>query len=84
MLGWNRRTTRLIGRFAQRFSGAQNTERPVTVEAGANRVAGNGPDEIRPAVWSVWKGERPDIRIPELWDGKATLRIVDVVMRVYS
>jgi UDP-N-acetylglucosamine 2-epimerase (non-hydrolysing) len=62
----------------------QNTERPVTVEAGANRVIGNHPDEIRSAVWTVWHGDGPHIRIPELWDGKAALRIVEVLRRIYS
>jgi UDP-N-acetylglucosamine 2-epimerase (non-hydrolysing) len=58
----------------------QNTERPVTVEAGANRLAGNQPEGIRAAVRSVLDGNGPNIRIPELWDGKAAVRIVDVLM----
>lgn len=58
----------------------QNTERPVTVEAGANRLAGNQPDGIRAAIRSVLEGMEPNIRIPELWDGKAALRIADVLM----
>jgi UDP-N-acetylglucosamine 2-epimerase (non-hydrolysing) len=59
----------------------QNTERPVTVEAGANRLAGNQPEGVRAAIQSVLEGERPNIRIPELWDGKAAVRIVDVLMQ---
>lgn len=62
----------------------QNTERPVTVEAGCNRVVGNRPDAIRSAVWSVLNGNGNKIRIPELWDGKAAVRIVEVLMRFYS
>jgi UDP-N-acetylglucosamine 2-epimerase (non-hydrolysing) len=62
----------------------QNTERPVTVEAGANRVVGNHPAGIRSAIFSVLNGNGDKIRIPELWDGKAAVRIVDVLMRLYA
>jgi len=62
----------------------QNTERPVTVEAGANRLAGNQPEGIRAAIQSIRDGKGPNIRIPELWDGKASVRIVDVLMHFYA
>lgn len=61
----------------------QTTERPVTVEAGANRVVGNHPAGIRSAIFSVLNGNGSKIRIPELWDGKAAVRIVDVLMRLH-
>jgi UDP-N-acetylglucosamine 2-epimerase (non-hydrolysing) len=57
----------------------QNTERPVTVEAGANQVVGNHPDRIRAAVQSVLNDHNRAIRIPELWDGKAAARIIEVL-----
>jgi UDP-N-acetylglucosamine 2-epimerase (non-hydrolysing) len=60
----------------------QNTERPVTIEVGANRVAGNHPATIRSAVYAVLKGDGPIIRIPELWDGKTAARIVDILIRL--
>jgi UDP-N-acetylglucosamine 2-epimerase (non-hydrolysing) len=60
----------------------QNTERPITVEAGANRVVGNHPIGIRSAVSAVLSGNECKIRIPELWDGKASVRIVEVLMRL--
>jgi len=59
----------------------ENTERPVTVESGANRVVGNRPMGIRAGVRSVLNGNECSIRIPEFWDGKAAGRIVDVLMR---
>jgi UDP-N-acetylglucosamine 2-epimerase (non-hydrolysing) len=60
-----------------------NTERPATVEAGANQVVGNRPDAIRAAIRSVWSGRRPHIRVPELWDGMTSGRIVDVLTHLY-
>jgi UDP-N-acetylglucosamine 2-epimerase (non-hydrolysing) len=62
----------------------QNTERPVTVAVGANRLAGNHPEGMRAAIQSVLDGKRPTIRIPELWDGKTGVRIVDVLMHFYA
>ena len=59
----------------------ENTERPVTVKAGANVVVGNRPGAIRSAVSSVMNeiGRRL-IRIPQRWDGMASARIVDVLL----
>jgi UDP-N-acetylglucosamine 2-epimerase (non-hydrolysing) len=62
----------------------QNTERPVTVAVGANRLAGNHPEGIRAAIQSVLNEQRPNIRIPELWDGMAAARIIDVLMHFYA
>jgi UDP-N-acetylglucosamine 2-epimerase (non-hydrolysing) len=62
----------------------QNTERPVTVAMGANRLAGNQPEGIRAAIQSVLDGKGPTIGIPELWDGKTAVRIVDVLMHFYG
>jgi UDP-N-acetylglucosamine 2-epimerase (non-hydrolysing) len=61
-----------------------NTERPATVEAGANRLGGNQPEGIRAAIRAVLNDREPNIRVPELWDGKAAARIVDVFMRLYA
>jgi UDP-N-acetylglucosamine 2-epimerase (non-hydrolysing) len=60
----------------------ENTERPVTVAAGANRVIGNQPARIRSEIQSELNRNGHNITIPELWDGKAAVRIVDVLMRI--
>ena len=53
----------------------ENTERPVTVEAGTNRIVGTEPSEIvREAARAVGEPKRP-CKIP-YWDGKAAERIV--------
>jgi len=56
-----------------------NTERPVTVEAGCNQLAGNEPARIRAAIQSVLDGKGREIRPPELWDGNAAERIVKIL-----
>ena len=61
-----------------------NTERPITVEVGCNQVVGNQPDRIRSAILSVLKNNGSQIRIPALWDGKAAVRIVQILLRLYS
>lgn len=58
-----------------------NTERPVTVEQGTNRIVGNDPHVIRAEVAKVLDGEQRPGRVPERWDGQAARRIVDVLER---
>ena len=56
-----------------------NTERPVTITAGANTVVGMAPDVIRATARSLLAGRKPAIKRPELWDGSAARRICDVM-----
>ncbi len=57
----------------------ENTERPVTVTQGTNRVVGSDPEVIRSEVRKVLDGETRRGRIPDRWDGAAARRIVDVL-----
>lgn len=57
----------------------ENTERPVTVTVGTNQIVGRDPERIREAVRGILDGRAPEGRIPELWDGGAAKRIVDVL-----
>src|SRR5688572_25468201 len=60
----------------------ENTERPVTVATGTNRLAGVSTEGIRQAIRkhlaSPQKGATP-----EKWDGKSALRIVHAVTQAY-
>ena len=58
-----------------------NTERPVTIECGCNKLAGNQPGEIRAALFAGLSRDRATIHTPDLWDGKAAKRIVDIIGR---
>jgi UDP-N-acetylglucosamine 2-epimerase (non-hydrolysing) len=59
----------------------ENTERPVTIQSGTNRLVGADPSKILSAVWEEL--DRPFLadprRIPELWDGNAALRIAQTL-----
>ena len=57
----------------------ENTERPVTVDEGSNVLAGTDPALIVAEARKVLRGERKLGRRPELWDGNAAVRIVDIL-----
>lgn len=61
----------------------ENTERPVTVQAGANRVVGQQPQAIRRAISEALDRNGADIRVPEYWDGRAAKRIVSTLYEKY-
>jgi UDP-N-acetylglucosamine 2-epimerase (non-hydrolysing) len=58
-----------------------NTERPVTVKSGTNRLVGTDPRKTRESVDRILAGRWPSGRRPPLWDGKAAKRIVDIIER---
>lgn len=57
----------------------ENTERPITVEQGTNTVVGSSPARILAAVDDILRNGGKSGRNPELWDGRASQRIVAVL-----
>jgi UDP-N-acetylglucosamine 2-epimerase (non-hydrolysing) len=57
-----------------------NTERPITIEQGTNRLVGLEPERIVTAARKALSGPVGPSRIPDLWDGKAATRIVDFLL----
>jgi len=58
------------------------TERPITVTQGTNQIVGHDKAKILEAAFKVLGGQLPQGRIPELWDGHAAERIVDVLTQI--
>ncbi len=56
-----------------------NTERPVTVEQGSNRLVGTDPKAIHEGCQAILAGNWPSARQPPLWDGKAGQRIAATI-----
>ena len=56
-----------------------NTERPVTVEQGTNTVVGHDRQQVMSIVSDVLRNGGKQGRTPELWDGKAAIRIKSVL-----
>ncbi len=56
-----------------------NTERPVTLSDGTNRLVGTEASKIVPAIEEVLTGRWSKGNRPPFWDGQAAVRIVDVL-----
>ena len=57
-----------------------NTERPVTVTEGTNRLVGSDPDRIIAEAKSVLgSAEATDGRVPDLWDGRSARRLAETL-----
>jgi UDP-N-acetylglucosamine 2-epimerase (non-hydrolysing) len=56
-----------------------NTERPVTVTLGTNRLLGRNVNVLRRELQGIADGKRAHASIPPLWDGRAAERIADIV-----
>jgi len=56
-----------------------NTERPVTVEQGSNLIIGASSERITSESRNILNGKAKQGRVPDLWDGKAAQRIVEII-----
>ena len=60
-----------------------NTERPITITHGTNRLIGSDPDAITRELASVLASPMPQNAPPPLWDGRAAERIVEALERAF-
>lgn len=60
------------------FTLRDNTERPVTIELGTNRLLGLDPSRIRGIPRAIARGGGNG-SIPPLWDGRAAVRIANIL-----
>lgn len=58
----------------------ENTERPVTVSVGTNQLIGKDMKRLTAEVGRILDGKGKEGTVPELWDGQASQRLVDVVL----
>jgi len=56
-----------------------NTERPETISEGTNELAGTNPDKIILLLKQLFLKEWKKGKVPELWDGYASNRIVKIL-----
>ena len=56
-----------------------STERPITVTHGTNKLVGLDSAVLRSELAKLLSGETRAGRLPEHWDGRAAVRIVDVL-----
>ncbi|MCL6543970.1 MAG: UDP-N-acetylglucosamine 2-epimerase (non-hydrolyzing) [Bryobacteraceae bacterium] len=61
----------------------ENTERPVTVGCGTNRLAGTSKESILSA-WEQTKANPKRGELPPLWDGHAAERCVEALRRFFA
>jgi len=62
----------------------ENTERPATVTDGTNIVVGTDPERLLKLCDDAINGRWKKGKIPELWDGNASRRIIDILWGRYT
>jgi UDP-N-acetylglucosamine 2-epimerase (non-hydrolysing) len=61
-----------------------NTERPETVSTGTNELLGTDPAALKPALDKLFAGLWKTGAVPELWDGKAGIRIINALESILA
>ena len=62
----------------------EQTERPITVAEGTNRIVGSSPDRIITEAMQLLAAPRTTVSRPPLWDGQAAARIVAILREAWS
>lgn len=57
----------------------ENTERPITITNGTNVLVGSSPERLRAAAEEVLATGGKRGRVPDMWDGRAAIRVVERV-----
>lgn len=61
-----------------------STERPVTVEVGTNHLLGNDLERAKETAIDILNGNIKAGKIPDLWDGLAAKRIVEIIYNFFN
>jgi UDP-N-acetylglucosamine 2-epimerase (non-hydrolysing) len=62
----------------------ENTERPETVSLGTNELVGSDKEKIITNLKKMINGQWKQGKIPELWDGDASVRIINIIDNYFS
>ncbi len=62
----------------------RNTERPITLTKGTNRLVGTDSNQIEKSVEEILAGKWYRGKRPPLWDGNAAVRIVDIIEEKFN
>jgi UDP-N-acetylglucosamine 2-epimerase (non-hydrolysing) len=62
----------------------ENTERPITIEKGTNELTGLDQIKIIALSKQAFAGKWKRASVPELWDGKASERILVILKKFLS
>ena len=57
----------------------KSTERPITAKIGSNTLINLSTEEVKEQLALIETGQYKEGRIPELWDGNSTARILDII-----
>jgi len=60
----------------------ENTERPITIAQGTNELVGTDPQKIMAAADRILTGQKRRSQAPPLWDGKASQRVIQVLLEL--
>jgi len=58
-----------------------STERPITIEVGTNQLLGDNLELAKDRALEILEGKIKKGSIPELWDGSAAQRIVEILVK---
>ena len=64
------------------FTMRTTTERPETIEIGTNNLVGTSIENLKKVFGEFLQNGPKKAGIPELWDGKASERIIDILLKV--
>jgi UDP-N-acetylglucosamine 2-epimerase (non-hydrolysing) len=62
------------------FTMRNNTERPETETIGTNTIVGTSLENLRKSFAAFLQNRSKKAGIPELWDGKASERIISILL----
>jgi UDP-N-acetylglucosamine 2-epimerase (non-hydrolysing) len=64
------------------FTMRNNTERPETISIGTNNLVGTSIENLEKIYNDFFVSNKKQTCIPELWDGKASERIIEILMSI--